>query len=35
VFVEDGEAQLVVERETYADIVKLDLPYQSKVKSST
>lgn len=35
VFVEDGEAQLVVERESYADMVKLDLPYQSKVKSST
>ncbi|AIC94212.1 diaminopimelate decarboxylase [Shouchella lehensis] len=30
VFVEDGEAQLVVKRETYEDLVKLDLPYQQK-----
>jgi diaminopimelate decarboxylase len=32
VFVEDGEAQLVIQRETYEDIVKLDLPLKSKVK---
>ncbi|MEC1260455.1 diaminopimelate decarboxylase [Bacillus swezeyi] len=34
VFVEDGEAQLVIQRESYEDIVKLDLPLKSKVKQS-
>ncbi|MBM7701665.1 diaminopimelate decarboxylase [Metabacillus iocasae] len=32
VFVEDGEAQLVVKRETYEDIIKNDLRYQIPVK---
>lgn len=32
VFVEDGEAHLVIKRETYEDIVKLDLPFKTKVK---
>ncbi|GAB1806749.1 MULTISPECIES: diaminopimelate decarboxylase [Priestia] len=32
VFVEDGEAQLVVERETYEDIVKNDVKYKVTVK---
>jgi diaminopimelate decarboxylase len=32
VFVEDGEAQLVVKRETYEDIVKNDVKYKVKVK---
>ncbi|NPC93134.1 diaminopimelate decarboxylase [Bacillus sp. WMMC1349] len=32
VFVENGEAQLVIQRETYEDIIKLDLPLKSKVK---
>jgi len=31
VFVENGEDQLVVRRETYEDILRLDLPLQ-KVK---
>ncbi len=30
VFVEDGEAQLVVKRETYEHILQLDLPYNTK-----
>jgi diaminopimelate decarboxylase len=34
VFVEDGDAQLVVERETYEDIVKLDLPLKKAVVSA-
>ncbi|MDQ0244305.1 diaminopimelate decarboxylase [Bacillus fengqiuensis] len=33
VFVEDGEVQLVVKRETYEDLVKNDLPFKSKVKN--
>ena len=34
VFVEDGEAQkLVIQRETYEDIVKLDLP--AEIESQT
>ncbi len=28
VFVENGQAKLVVKRETYADLLKLDLPYK-------
>ncbi len=32
VFVEDGEAHLVIRRETYEDIVKLDLPFKTGVK---
>ncbi|MFB7804762.1 diaminopimelate decarboxylase, partial [Bacillus subtilis] len=32
VFVENGEAHLVVKRETYEDIVKLDLPFKTGVK---
>ncbi|GAF66714.1 diaminopimelate decarboxylase [Bacillus sp. TS-2] len=32
VFVEDGEAYLVIERETYADLVKLDRPLALAVK---
>jgi diaminopimelate decarboxylase len=31
VFVENGEAQLVVKRETYEDLVRLDLPLKTKV----
>lgn len=31
VFVEDGEASLVVKRESYEDLVKLDLPLKQKV----
>lgn len=31
VFVENGEDQLVVKRETYEDIIKLDLPLHSKI----
>lgn len=34
VFVEDGEAQLVVERESYADLVKLDKPLKKAVVSA-
>ncbi|RSK27700.1 diaminopimelate decarboxylase [Bacillus sp. HMF5848] len=32
VFVEDGETQLVIKRESYEDIIRLDIPLQSKVK---
>ncbi|MER2254237.1 MAG: diaminopimelate decarboxylase, partial [Priestia megaterium] len=32
VFVEDGEAQLVVKRETYEDLVKNDVKYKVTVK---
>ncbi|WP_223702450.1 diaminopimelate decarboxylase [Sutcliffiella deserti] len=32
VFVENGEAQLVIKRETFEDLVRLDLPLQSKSK---
>lgn len=32
VFVENGEAQLVVKRETYEDLVRLDVPLKAKVK---
>ncbi|WP_404428426.1 diaminopimelate decarboxylase [Sutcliffiella horikoshii] len=32
VFVEDGEAQLVIRRETFEDLVRLDLPFQAKTK---
>lgn len=32
VFVEDGEAQLVIKRESFEDLVRLDLPFQSKSK---
>lgn len=32
VFVENGQHQLVVRRETYADIIKLDLPLQQEAK---
>ncbi|MEG7381003.1 diaminopimelate decarboxylase [Bacillus subtilis] len=32
VFVENGEAHLVVKRETYEDVVKLDLPFKTSVK---
>ncbi|WP_078380114.1 diaminopimelate decarboxylase [Sutcliffiella halmapala] len=32
VFVEDGETQLVIKRETFEDLVRLDLPFQSKSK---
>ncbi|MCL6586112.1 MAG: diaminopimelate decarboxylase [Anoxybacillus sp.] len=32
VFVENGEAQLVVKRETYEDLVRLDVPLKMKVK---
>lgn len=32
VFVEDGETQLVIKRETLEDLVRLDLPFQSKSK---
>ncbi|MBK4203503.1 diaminopimelate decarboxylase [Bacillus subtilis] len=32
VFVENGEDHLVVKRETYEDIVKLDLPFKTSVK---
>jgi diaminopimelate decarboxylase len=31
VFVENGEAQLVVKRETYEDLVRLDVPLRAKV----
>jgi diaminopimelate decarboxylase len=31
VFVENGEAQLVVKRETYEDLVRLDVPLKAKV----
>lgn len=31
VFVENGEAQLVVQRESYDDLIRLDLPYKSKL----
>ncbi|MGP1908297.1 diaminopimelate decarboxylase, partial [Metabacillus sp. JX24] len=31
VFAENGEAQLVIKRETYQDLVALDLPLKSKV----
>ncbi|RAK22241.1 diaminopimelate decarboxylase [Anoxybacillus vitaminiphilus] len=31
VFVENGQAQLVVKRETYEDLVKLDVPLKAKV----
>ncbi|WP_449536817.1 diaminopimelate decarboxylase [Ferdinandcohnia sp. Marseille-Q9671] len=31
VFVENGEAQLVVQRESYEDLVRLDIPLKSKV----
>lgn len=34
VFVENGEAQLVVKRETYDDIIHLDIPLKSKLKTS-
>ncbi|MBD1378682.1 diaminopimelate decarboxylase [Metabacillus arenae] len=34
VFVENGEAGLVIKRETLEDIVRLDLPYKSKVMNS-
>lgn len=34
VFVENGEAQLVVKRETYEDLIHLDLPLKSKLKMS-
>jgi diaminopimelate decarboxylase len=33
VFVEDGEAQLVVKRETYEELIQNDLPLKSKVKN--
>ncbi|NLP49682.1 diaminopimelate decarboxylase [Bacillus sp. RO1] len=32
VFVEEGEAQLVIRRETFEDLVRLDLPFQAKTK---
>ncbi|QFT89474.1 Diaminopimelate decarboxylase [Bacillus sp. THAF10] len=32
VFVEDGEEQLVIRRETFEDLVRLDIPYESKSK---
>ncbi|WP_216830445.1 diaminopimelate decarboxylase [Alkalihalobacterium elongatum] len=32
VFVEDGDAQLVIERETYEDVVRFDLPLNTKQK---
>ncbi|WP_221565048.1 diaminopimelate decarboxylase [Alkalihalobacillus sp. TS-13] len=32
VFVENGEAQLVIKRETYEDLVRLDLPYTTKAR---
>jgi diaminopimelate decarboxylase len=32
VFVEDGEAQLVIKRESFEDLIRLDLPFQSKSK---
>ncbi|WP_435621316.1 diaminopimelate decarboxylase [Anoxybacillus eryuanensis] len=32
VFVEDGEATVVVKRETYEDLIRLDLPLRTKVK---
>ncbi|NSL50459.1 diaminopimelate decarboxylase [Calidifontibacillus erzurumensis] len=32
VFVEDGEAQLVVKRESYDDLIHLDIPYKKKTK---
>ncbi|MGE8204387.1 diaminopimelate decarboxylase [Heyndrickxia sp. NPDC080065] len=31
VFVESGEDQLVIKRETYEDLIRLDLPLQSKI----
>ncbi|WP_010284364.1 diaminopimelate decarboxylase [Bacillus timonensis] len=31
IFVENGEAQLVVQRESYEDLVRLDIPLKSKV----
>lgn len=34
VFVEDGQAKLVVKRETYQDLVKLDLPLYEVIKNS-
>lgn len=34
VFVENGEAQLVVKRESYEDIIHLDIPLKSKLKMS-
>ncbi|MGE6258893.1 diaminopimelate decarboxylase [Heyndrickxia sporothermodurans] len=33
IFVENGEDQLVVKRETYEDIIRLDLPLESKINS--
>ncbi|WP_102345710.1 diaminopimelate decarboxylase [Bacillus sp. Marseille-P3661] len=33
VFVENGEVQLVVKRETYEDIIRLDLPLKTKVNN--
>ncbi len=30
VFVENGETQLVIKRETYDDLTRLDLPYKMK-----
>ncbi|RBP89529.1 diaminopimelate decarboxylase [Cytobacillus firmus] len=33
VFVENGEAKLVVKRETYEDILRLDLPINEKIKN--
>ncbi|BBW95740.1 diaminopimelate decarboxylase [Geobacillus subterraneus] len=32
VFVENGDAQLVVKRETYDDLIQYDLPWKTKVK---
>ncbi|HHY71685.1 MAG TPA: diaminopimelate decarboxylase [Bacillus bacterium] len=34
IFVENGEAQLVIRRESYEDIIHLDLPLKSKLKMS-
>ncbi|WP_017755645.1 diaminopimelate decarboxylase [Calidifontibacillus oryziterrae] len=34
VFVENGEAQLVVKRESLDDLIRLDLPYKTKLKMS-
>lgn len=34
VFVENGESQLVVKRESYEDIIHLDIPLKSKLKMS-
>ncbi|AND41303.1 MULTISPECIES: diaminopimelate decarboxylase [Cytobacillus] len=33
VFIENGEAKLVVKRETYEDILRLDLPINEKIKN--